>query len=228
MIHRVPVTTSTNDDLRALALAGAPHGTAVLADVQTGGRGRLGRRWDSPPGANVLLSVLVRLPIPPSRLALVTLGAAVATATACGPAYRIKWPNDVLAPDGRKVAGILAEAEWANGLPEFVIVGVGVNVGAAPPLPTATRLDDDGTVHDRDTVAADVLRGILVWAETLVDDVRPVVDAWRARSATLGARVRVNDVEGVALDIGDDGALVVRTDDGTVQRVLAGDVAMVG
>lgn len=228
MLHRVAVTRSTNDDLRALALDGAPHGTAILADTQTGGRGRLGRRWDSPPGANVLLSVLVRQPIPPSRLALVTLGAAVATATTCGPAYRIKWPNDVLASDGRKVAGILAEAEWTNGVPSFVVVGIGVNVAVAPPLPTATCLDADGTVHDRDTVADGVIRGVLLWSESLVDDPRPVLDAWRARSATIGARVRVNDVEGVALDLGDDGGLLVRTDDGQVHRVLAGDVAMVG
>lgn len=227
-LHRVATTRSTNDDLRALGLAGAEHGTAVLADVQTGGRGRLGRSWDSPPGSNVLLSVLIRRPIPAARLALVTLGAAVATATACGPGYRIKWPNDVLAPDGRKVAGILAEAEWAGGVPQFVVVGIGVNVGAAPPLPTATCLDADGEPHDRDTVADAVRRGTLRWAETLIGGPDAVLDAWRARSATLGARVRIGDIEGVAVDLRDDGGLLVRTDDGHVHAVLAGDVAMLG
>lgn len=220
---RVTVTGSTNDDLRRLAQAGAEHGTAVLADAQTRGRGRLGRRWECPPGANVFLSVLLRTPLPPERAPLLTLAAAVATAEACGPAYRIKWPNDVLAPDGRKVAGILAEAEWQAGELAFVVLGVGVNVAAAPPLPTATCLAADGVPRDRDAVAIAVRDGILAQADRLARDPAAVLADWRARSATLGKQVRVGEVSGLAVDVDEAGALLVRDEIG-LRRVLAGDV----
>ena len=119
-------TTSTNDRARALAAAGAPHGTLVTAAAQTAGRGRQGRTWSAPPGRALLLSLVLRSP---DRM--LPLAAAVAVADAAGPDAAIKWPNDVLL-DGRKVAGILAEARPQDG---WAVLGIGLNV--------AVRLDDE-------------------------------------------------------------------------------------
>lgn len=224
---RVGETGSTNADLRRLADEGAPHGTALLADSQTAGRGRLGRVWEAPPGSAVLLSVLLRPSLPVARVPLVCLGAAVATAEACGSAFRIKWPNDVLAPDGRKVAGILAELELTGGRVDYVIVGIGVNVTAAPPLPTATALAEVVDPPDRVELAGRLIRGVLDLAELVGRDPSALLDRWRARSATLGRQVAVGEVRGLAEGIDADGALVVRTSDG-LRRVLAGDVTMIG
>lgn len=227
-IHHVPETGSTNADLAALAADGAPHGTALLADRQTAGRGRMGRTWEAPEGAAVLLSVLLRPDVAPARVPLISLAAAVATADACGPSYRIKWPNDVLAPDGRKVAGILAEMEVRGGRVRHVIVGVGINVGAAPPLQTATSLAEWGAPPHRAELAARLVRGVLDQATSVAAHPGSLLDRWRARAHTLGRQVSVAGVTGVAEDIDEDGALVVRDSDGGRRRVLAGDVQMVG
>lgn len=226
---RLPTTTSTNELLAAMAAEGAAHGTVVLADHQSEGRGRLGRRWESPPGANVMLSVLLRPRMRIERVPLVCLAAAVAVAEACGGGCAIKWPNDVLAPDGRKLAGILAEAEGdGSGWARHVIVGIGVNANAAPELPTATRLSAVlGRPVDRDALAEAVVSGVMRWVGALECGTVGVLARWRELSCTLGHRVRVGGVEGVAVDLDLDGALRVRDDEGTERRVVAGDVEMV-
>ncbi len=225
VIRWVEETGSTNDDLRALARAGAPHGTAILAGSQTAGRGRLGRQWVSPPGTALYLSVLIRpMQLAHGRLPLLTLGAAVAIAE-IAPSLQIKWPNDVLDADGRKVAGVLAELESV--IPPIVVIGVGVNVSAAPDVPGAGFLEADGVPRDRATLAAALVHGILGAAATIGRDPAPLLDRWRARSHTLGRRVRVDGKEGVAVDLGADGALVLLRDDGERIRVLAGDISMV-
>lgn len=231
-VLRVASTGSTNDDARALASAGAPHGTAVSADVQTGGRGRLGRTWVAT-GGSVALSIVLRPDIPAERLPLVCLAAAVGTAEVCGPGWRIDWPNDVVDDRGRKVAGILAEAEWAGGRPAFVVVGIGVNVGSAP-----TGLDGNeaaclGPDRQRDEVADAVGAAVLRWVDAVERDPEAVLAAWRARAGVLGARVRITGaggqvVSGVARDIDAAGALLVDGDDGVAHRILAGDVRMIG
>lgn len=233
-IDWVTETGSTNDDLRRRAFTGAPQGTALVADRQTGGRGRLGRGWDAPPGAAVLLSVVLRTRIPIARVPLLCLGAAVATleaseATARAPiGLGIKWPNDVLAPDGRKVAGVLAELELVGGQVDFVVVGIGVNVGAAPPLPGASCLTDWAVEPlDRAALAARIVRGVLDLADLARRDASALLDRWRARSVTLGREVAVGEVRGRAEDIDADGALIVRTPEGP-RRILAGDVTMIG
>jgi BirA family biotin operon repressor/biotin-[acetyl-CoA-carboxylase] ligase len=222
VIRFVPVTSSTNDDVKALAREGAPHGTAVVADAQSAGRGRLGRTWVSPPGTALYLSVLVRpIGLPIARVPLLALATAVGVGEACGAPYRIKWPNDVLDPLGRKVAGILCELESA--VPCAAVIGVGVNVLAAPPVEGAGFLAQDGIERDRSLFAAAVVRRILDVVRDLTRDPAPVLDRWRARSATLGARVRTGGKEGVAVALDPDGALVLESD-GKRIRVLAGDV----
>lgn len=219
---------STNDLLRDLAHDGAPHGTAVATDHQTAGRGRHGRVWQMPPGAGLAVSVLVRAALPPRNVPLVGFAAAVATADACGAPFVLKWPNDVLAPDGKKVAGILAEAEWDKDRPAFVVVGIGVNVHAAPDLPTATSLAaavaDVPPVRD---LAETITHGTLARIQQLLDDPPALLAAWRTR-ARLGMPVRIGAVEGVAEDVDNDGALLVRGARGALVRVLAGDLEPIG
>jgi len=133
-IEHTPLSPSTNDRLKQRARAGAVEWTVVLADAQSAGRGRQGRRWSSPPG-NLYMSVLLRPAPPDARWSVIPLvaGLAVGEALAAeGLDVRLKWPNDVMA-EGRKVGGILAEAtSGADGL-ESVVLGIGVNVAVRPP-----------------------------------------------------------------------------------------------
>jgi len=223
-MRQLAEVTSTNDALRAWASAGAPHGSAVLAASQTAGRGRLGRTWRAPAGAAVLLSVLVRRPLPAHKVPLLSLGAAVATAQACGAATRIKWPNDVLAPDGRKLAGVLCEAEWgADGL-GFAILGIGVNVTAAPPLPTATYLAELGPPPARVALAQAIVDGVLRQVRRIEEAPAEMLADWRERSVTLGRAVQVGGLSGTAMDVDPDGALRILQADGTEVRAVTGDL----
>ncbi len=225
-VRHLEQTGSTNADAAAWAREGAPHGAAVLADRQFAGRGRLGRHWLSAPGA-VLLSVVLRPPLAVSRAPLLSLAAAVAVADVGGSALRIKWPNDVLAADGRKVAGVLAEMESEGGRLVHAVVGIGVNVAAVPAdLPLATSLVAAGsdTPPDRVVLAVSLTRALLAACDQVVHEPGVLLDRWRKQSHTLGRVVRVGECVGQAVDIDDDGALRIATEDGTLQRVVAGDV----
>ena len=177
---------STQDVAREL-----PLGSIVLADHQTAGRGRMERRWEAPPGTALLVS-FVLTPHP-----LLSLAAGVAAAEACGPDVRLKWPNDLLLHD-QKLGGILVETT-----PRKAICGIGINLTWAPD--GAARLD-----QPRDEVLERLRDSIAAWTEKS-DDV--VLARWRALSATLGRRVRVevsgNVTEGLAEDIGVHGELIV-------------------
>ena len=222
-------TPSTHDDARQLAVSGEPHGTWVVAERQTAGRGRLGRAWSMPPEAGLAISVLLRPRLAPHEVPLLCLAAAVAVA-GLHPRLQIKWPNDVLLPDGRKVCGILAEAEPGDDGVSFVLLGLGVNVHAAPPLPTAGHLDElqPATPWRREAIAVGLVEEVLRWTARLeaggVDD---LVTAWTERSYTTGRRVRVGSVEGIATGIDASGALWVQTDDGQRRAIVAGDVELV-
>lgn len=226
-------TTSTNDELMALATSGAPHGSVVLAEHQRAGRGRQGRSWESPPGANLLLSVLVRCTLPPAQVPLLCLAAAVGVVEAIAPCLDqgtpgIKWPNDVLAPDGRKLAGVLAEAEWQRGALAFAVLGIGLNVGCAPPLSTAACLAELTTRPlDRSQLANTLILRVLAQAGDLAQRPGEVLQRWRSHSATLGQRVRIGAVTGRAIALDDDGALRILGEDGVEHRILAGDVEMI-
>jgi BirA family transcriptional regulator, biotin operon repressor / biotin---[acetyl-CoA-carboxylase] ligase len=222
-VRVLSVTASTNDEARRWAGEGAPHGAVVVADHQTAGRGRLGRAWEAPPGANVLMSIVLRRGLDPARLGLVSLATAVAVVAAlpATPRWQIKWPNDVVSPDGHKLGGILAEAEWSAGVPQFVVVGVGLNVGAHPPDLPATSLAAWGDPPPRERLIADLASGISSWAAAPAEQIRA---SWTERAALTGRRVEVGGRSGVALGIGPDGALRVRDDDGVVHEVRAGEV----
>jgi len=178
-----------------------PVGSVVVADHQSAGRGRLDRRWEAPPGTALLASfVLPRHP-------LLSLAAGVAAAEACGGAVRLKWPNDLMV-DGRKAGGILVEVAQ-----EKAVVGVGINLTAAPP--GAAMVD-----QPRDELLERLRERLDRWSGA---DAALVLDRWRDLSVTLGRRVRVElpgrVLEGVAEDIDATGALVVGG-----EHVNAGDV----
>lgn len=223
-----PSTGSTNDDAAVLARAGAPHGSLVLADSQERGRGRLGRSWFSPPEHNLYFSMILRPRTAPADTALITLAAGVAIAEALE--LRLKWPNDVLDTQHRKVAGLLSEMDVAAGRVSWVILGIGLNVNQPsfpPELPEAASLRMvRGEPQDRLAVLAQLLPALDRRVEQIHGEREELGRAWTALSATTGRRVHAGALEGVAEGLRSDGALWVRTDDGTLHAVVAGDVLL--
>jgi BirA family biotin operon repressor/biotin-[acetyl-CoA-carboxylase] ligase len=221
-------TDSTNAEALRLAAAGEPSGTVVVADAQTAGRGRLGRSWWGEPGRSLLASWLVRPELPAERWPALTLVAGLAAARAinasAGLDVRLKWPNDLLV-DGRKLGGLLAEADGHGAL----VVGLGVNVrqdsfpdeiaGLATSVAAA-----GGRPVERPWLLAATLSG---FGARMLEPER-ALDDYRALSATLGEPVRVeragaDPLEGTAVDLTDGGALVVDIG-GERVAVSAGDV----
>ena len=233
--HWKRTTASTNDDLKRLAEHGAPAGTVLTADRQTGGRGRAGRHWHSPQGG-LWMSVLLRPRVPAAALAPLGLAVAVAVGEAVaehgGNRVELKWPNDVLV-DGRKLAGILAEAAVEGGRVRHVVVGIGVNLNVArfpaPLRKSAMSLHRvRGGSVDRGVFATDLCAHLERWIECFEHEgSAPVVEAWKARGR-LGRPVRLSCasavLEGVAEDLESDGALRLRLADGRVERVLSGEI----
>jgi BirA family biotin operon repressor/biotin-[acetyl-CoA-carboxylase] ligase len=229
---------STNDEAAAWARAGAPAGAVVVADEQTRGRGRLGRRWHSPPGASLYLSAVLRPPLPPHRVPPLTLAAGVAVAEALvafDVVPALKWPNDVQL-DGKKVAGILTEMSADLDRVHHVVVGIGVNlnVEAFPEelQAIATSLQiTRGAPVSRAEFAAMLCARLEHWVDQFVaDGAAAVVAAWKQHARFFGKRVSVtagrDRMEGVAEDLDDDGALRLRLDDGRTTRIVAGELAI--
>jgi BirA family biotin operon repressor/biotin-[acetyl-CoA-carboxylase] ligase len=224
---------STNRSLLDEARAGAPDGLVVVADHQTAGRGRLGRSWEATPGTSLLVSVLLRPDLPVDRLFVLTLAAALALADAVGAVAGItaglKWPNDLVVGD-RKLAGLLAETDVSAGTARAVVIGAGCNLtaDAFPPelAPQATAAElEAGRAVDRDVL----LEAFLAALANRLDDLDAVLADARARSATLGRRVRIElpgdqVLEGEATELADDGSLIVRDDAGREHVVSVGDV----
>jgi BirA family biotin operon repressor/biotin-[acetyl-CoA-carboxylase] ligase len=217
------VTRSTQETALRMAAEGAPEWTLVAAAHQTRGRGRLGRAWHDEGAGALLFSVVLRPALPASRGGLLTLSAGTALAEACesldGRAAACKWPNDVLV-DGGKVAGILAESSLSGDRFDHVVLGLGVNLGAAPEAVEGAGFVEAG---DEDLLTAFVLGFSATYRPedpTFGDD---VLRAYRGRCATVGRRVRARTtdgdaVEGEAVDLDGEGGLVVRTTAG--QRVV--------
>ena len=235
-----PVIDSTNARAVALARAGAPEGLVVVAEEQTAGRGRLGRRWHAPAGGALLVSLLFRPSLKPAQAQRVTmvcsLAAVAAVEEVCGLRARIKWPNDVVLADA-KIGGLLTELGVSAGALAFVVVGIGLNVNmdvaTLPDLVTpATSLSSE---LGRPVSRRDLLVAFLRRADDLYGRLRggwSPREAWRDALATLGRQVIVatpeETIHGVAEDVDDDGALLVRTADGALRRTLAGDVTLRG
>lgn len=229
---------STNDRARELLAAGGADGTVVVAESQTAGRGRNGRRWISPRGRGLFLSAVLEPRIGAERIGELALGAGLAVAAACDPVapVMLKWPNDVVASDGRKLAGILIETMLAGDRVTGAVIGVGVNVDwPRDELPaelraTATSLAElAGARVDRIALLDRLMAELSVAVRSMEHGVSPL-PGYRARCVTVGQRVEVavgeNVVSGWAVEIDETGALVIESD-GSRRALTGGEVRAV-
>jgi BirA family biotin operon repressor/biotin-[acetyl-CoA-carboxylase] ligase len=236
-VRVVASTASTNADVAAAARQGDAEGLVVVAEEQTGGRGRLDRRWQSPARAGVLLSVLMRPAVPAAALPLLPLLTGLAVVEAVrgvgGLPASVKWPNDVLVAE-RKLAGVLVERVEDGA----VVVGLGINVTTRVdelPVDTATSLAIEGGSTDREPLVKEVLRALARRYSAYVaagGSPEAVVPAFREVCETIGRHVVVHlpgvePVHGLAVGVDDSGMLVVRGDDGVEHAWSAGDVVHV-
>ncbi len=232
---------STNLVARELADGGAPEGTVVIAEAQTGGRGRRGRSWLSPPGRGIWCSMVLRPRVTPTHAAQVTLMAAVAAAAAVrqqtGLPPGIKWPNDLLI-GGRKACGILTEIKAEMDAIEYIILGTGLNANLEAgdfdpevrPLATSLLLEL-GRPVERLPLFQEMLYQLERWYELWQEKgFGPIRRAWKEASIILGREVEVNSwrevYRGTAVDIDAEGALLVRGEGGDVRRFNAGEVSL--
>lgn len=247
---------STNAHAARLAAEGCADGLAVMAFQQTQGRGRLGRSWESPPDKGIYLSVVLRPPLAPAEIQILTLAAATATvraiSRATGLQTGIKWPNDIVA-GGRKICGILLEMNCEADRVNYVILGMGINYSQeASDFPEELRerassvlmeLNAHGGASGHPTPVNGrsgrlaLVRAVLQELDSVLMDVLDgkndrILDIWREYSATLGREVRftLRDVEytGTAVDITGDGRLIVECSDGIRRELISGEVSVRG
>jgi BirA family biotin operon repressor/biotin-[acetyl-CoA-carboxylase] ligase len=225
-------TGSTSDDAKRAAGAGAPHGALFVADAQRSGRGRGANVWHSPPGRNVYLSLVLRPALSPASVAPITLAFGLAVASVVERRIRdrasIKWPNDVQVR-GRKISGVLVEAQLRGAALTGMVVGVGLNVGIES-FPRdlaarATSLAIEGARDlDRARIVAELVAELERAAATFADrGLAPFVGDLADRDALLGREVTVGSLRGVAEGIDDEGRLCLRDAD-RIHRVVAGEV----
>ncbi len=233
-VHLHSTIGSTNDRAAELAKEGAPEGALVLADEQTAGRGRLGRRWRTPKGSGIAMSLVMR----PSQLERNALGAlglvgALATIDALRGLRlepRLKWPNDVLL-EGKKVAGVLAEASWTGPDLDYVVLGIGVNVKPVPQeedksfdYPSTSVEDTVGDTVDRGTLVFSIVAGVDEWYERLqTGEAHP---AWEEQLAFRSEWVALSNGEqeiiGRPVGLTKNGGLRLETEEGTEIEMEAG------
>ena len=241
-IHYFESIDSTNTEAKRMAAEGAPHGTVLIADSQTGGRGRMGRSFHSPAGSGIYMSIIIRPECPAQKLLHLTCAAAVAAAdgiaAATGLCPGIKWTNDLVV-DRKKVGGILTELSLdASGNVSYAIIGIGINCNQSAGEFPADIADIASSLHlctsqtiDRSTVIAAILIALQHMWDTL-EDVESTLLRYRQNCITIGQEislVRGHEVRhGLALDVDSSGALVVRFDDGQVQAVQSGEVSIRG
>lgn len=227
--------TSTMDEAFKLGMENCPEGTVVCAESQSKGRGRLGRVWASPKNKGLYFSFVLRPNLPLNQLAQLTLMSAVALAEAIETISElkpsIKWPNDILIGKD-KLAGILTELRAESDQVKFVVVGIGLNVNATlhqlPPGSSSLKVAAANN-FDRAQVFQVILRSLEKWyLKVLRHEFAQVMEEWKKRSATLKKRIRITDpngaIEGEAFDLDEDGALLIRKDNGVIVKKTAGDV----
>ena len=242
-IHCFSTIDSTNDEVKRLALSGAPHGTVILADSQTGGHGRMGRSFHSPEGMGIYLSILLRPHCAPGELMHLTCAAAVAMCDAVEAAagFRpgIKWTND-LVHGKKKLGGILTgKGLTAAGTVDYAIIGIGINCcQTEADFPEEIR-DMAGSIAmvkgqniDRSRLAAAMMDALWKMDAQLLTHKQAILRSYRCRCITLGREivlVRGEDRRyGTAIDIDENGALVVRFPSGAVEAVNSGEVSVRG
>lgn len=234
---------STNEVAFELARNGATEGTTVIADSQTQGKGRLQRRWISPPGVNLYISVIFRPSIAAKNAPFLTLVASIALAETIkneGANTLIKWPNDVLI-NGKKAAGVLTAMQPRGDEVDFIVVGIGVNLnmtretmkkemGEVAEIATSLR-EELGHEIERAKFTADLINELEMWYQRFLQNGKsPIIKEWMRRWGAINRRVRVkfNEtvVEGTASGIDENGYLLIKKDDGTTERIISGDVIL--
>jgi BirA family biotin operon repressor/biotin-[acetyl-CoA-carboxylase] ligase len=234
-------TTSTNDVIEKLARDGAKEGVAVFAETQTKGRGRLGRQWVSPKGKGLWFSILLRPQLPPHAVTRVTIASATAVARAIrnetGLAPQIKWPNDILFGE-KKAVGILTELSAELDNIKYVILGIGVDVNltadelpsALKPIATSLRIEA-GEEFSRAALAAEILKQLdQDYRRIQSGEFEEVSEEWISSCSTIGRNVSIQmgneTMHGRAEALDSDGALLLRTAHGRLERIMGGDVTV--
>ena len=230
-----PRLTSTMEVAKREAQQGAAEGTIVVADEQTAGKGRMQRTWLSPTGS-IALSIILYPSVLylPYLIMLASLAVVYSIKTVTGLKSQVKWPNDVLI-NGRKVCGILVESGVRGNVVDYAIIGIGINVNLRLSdfpeiLPIATSLSDE---LGRDVSRLDVIRCLLVEVERLylaLPAGGAIYQKWRDSLVTLGRKVRVKSgktvYDGIAESVAEDGSLLLRCPDGSLTKIVAGDVTL--
>ena len=233
---------STNTEIARLAADGAVHGTVVVADAQTAGKGRRGRQWESPAGENIYLSILLRPDCVPEKAPMLTLVMAYSVAKLLRElgveGVQIKWPNDLVL-SGKKICGILTEMQLKDTEIDYVVVGVGINVNTSN-FPkelkdTATSLYlESGRTFDREIMVESVVEhfGQAYQQFAEVQDLQFLREEYNNMLVNVGREVRVlepgNEYKAYAQGINSEGELLVRTEDGEEKRIYAGEVSVRG
>lgn len=237
-----PVCDSTQNIASSIAREGAPHGTVVISEEQTAGRGRLERSWDSSANKGIWMSVIIRPEISPQFAAQFTLVSAVAIAramediTKCSP--DIKWPNDLLI-NGKKVTGILTELQADMDRVQSIIIGIGVNVNqelnafdeSIQSFATSIKIES-GDEIDRVVLVAKILDYLEKYSDMYVENgFEPIKLLWESYNCTLGKRIRANllreTIEGVAIGITNDGVLELQLDNGEIRGIYSADIHLI-
>lgn len=232
-LSAVAETGSTNDDALAAATGGAPSGALFVADAQTHGRGRRGHTWTSPAGENLMFSLLLRPEFSPDRASALSLVSGLAVRAAAArrvesPIY-IKWPNDIIVGT-KKLAGVLVESRLRGADVEAVVIGIGINVHMVDvPDEIASVATSLALLGDPSPSRELLLLDILIELQSRLEvfggqGLVSLTEELRVHDGLMDVPVRVGDVEGTAMGIAEDGALLVRDLIGRVQRVSAGTV----
>ncbi|WP_410514840.1 biotin--[acetyl-CoA-carboxylase] ligase [Paenibacillus sp. BR2-3] len=234
---------STQEEAKKLAENGAPEGTAVIAEEQTGGRGRMGRKWHSPKGKGIWMSVVLRPNLPLMSTPQLTLLAGVAVCRAIrratGVEAGIKWPNDLLV-SGRKVCGILLESSLSEGQLQYCIAGIGIDANLAEDdypdflkgVGTSLMIERGGLPVDRTDLAGTVLAELEnLYTLYLEQGFGPIKELWDSLSVTLGRQIALNTAQGRrggrAVGLDSDGGLLLQDDKGQWFSVCSGEIEMI-
>ena len=234
-------TDSTNTRAKELAAQGAPEGTLVIAEKQTSGRGRRGRNWFSPPGGGIYCSLILRPVLSPSETPRITLMTAVVLAetliSLMKLKLRIKWPNDILV-NGKKLAGILTEISTEMDAVNYIVVGLGMNVNTQlEDLPREIKKTATSILIEtkKPFPRVKLIQHYLKLYEKYYDmfkknDFEPIMKRWRKLADIIGKQIKVDVIgkthTGKVVDVDNDGVLILKDDQGKLQRIFSGDVTM--
>jgi len=236
-IYSYKETASTNDTAYGLAMAGEKEGSIVIAESQSAGRGRMGRKWASPKAKGAYFSVILRPDILPKEVPGITLFSALSVAKTIRETLSldafIKWPNDVLI-NSQKICGVLTEMNAETDKINFVIIGVGININTKKedlPKGATSIMEELGRELSRVEVVRDIFKNLDKYYKLFKSgDMGEIIKEYKEFSNFLGTRVQVayhdTKIEGYAIDVDSDGALILRMDSGLNERILAGDVTM--